>query len=103
MEIDVFTLFPEWFQWFTAQRHVCNALAAGVQPPQAMRSSARFQEDRNGVGLMAVYRTGLARAIPFASSVVIQRLISTFRLSERRATRIFDTRLINIHRPIALA
>jgi len=30
MEIDVFTLFPEWFQWFTAQRHVRNALAAGT-------------------------------------------------------------------------
>jgi tRNA (guanine37-N1)-methyltransferase len=27
MEIDVFTLFPEWFEWFTAQRHVSNALA----------------------------------------------------------------------------
>src|ERR1039457_4215286 len=30
MEIDVFTLFPEWFQWFGAQRHVRNALAAGT-------------------------------------------------------------------------
>ena len=29
MEIDVFTLFPEWFQWFSTQRHVANALAAG--------------------------------------------------------------------------
>lgn len=29
MEIDVFTLFPAWFSWFEAQRHVCNALAAG--------------------------------------------------------------------------
>ncbi len=29
MEIDIFTLFPEWFQWFHAQRHVRNALAAG--------------------------------------------------------------------------
>ncbi|HWX45651.1 MAG TPA: tRNA (guanosine(37)-N1)-methyltransferase TrmD, partial [Solirubrobacteraceae bacterium] len=29
MEIDVFTLFPEWFQWFSTQRHVTNALAAG--------------------------------------------------------------------------
>jgi tRNA (guanine37-N1)-methyltransferase len=30
MEIDVFTLFPEWFQWFAAQRHVRNALEAGT-------------------------------------------------------------------------
>jgi tRNA (guanine37-N1)-methyltransferase len=29
MEIDVFTLFPEWFEWFSAQRHVANAFAAG--------------------------------------------------------------------------
>jgi tRNA (guanine37-N1)-methyltransferase len=29
MKIDVFTLFPEWFGWFTAQRHVRNALDLG--------------------------------------------------------------------------
>jgi tRNA (guanine37-N1)-methyltransferase len=29
MEIDIFTLFPEWFGWFTDQRHVANAIARG--------------------------------------------------------------------------
>jgi tRNA (guanine37-N1)-methyltransferase len=29
MEIDVFTLFPEAFEWFERQRHVRSALAAG--------------------------------------------------------------------------
>ncbi len=29
MEIDVFTLFPEAFQWFERQRHVANAVAQG--------------------------------------------------------------------------
>jgi tRNA (guanine37-N1)-methyltransferase len=29
VNIDVFTLFPEWFDWFRGQRHVSNALAAG--------------------------------------------------------------------------
>jgi tRNA (guanine37-N1)-methyltransferase len=29
MQIDVFTLFPEWFGWFESQRHVANARAAG--------------------------------------------------------------------------
>jgi tRNA (guanine37-N1)-methyltransferase len=29
VEIDVFTLFPEWFEWFAAQRHVRNAAAGG--------------------------------------------------------------------------
>src|SRR5205814_2001677 len=31
MEIDVFTLFPEWFEWFEQQRHVRNAVAAGTR------------------------------------------------------------------------
>jgi tRNA (guanine37-N1)-methyltransferase len=31
MQIDVFTLFPEWFQWFTAQRHVANAVERGLE------------------------------------------------------------------------
>ena len=29
MQLDVMTLFPQWFDWFTEQRHVGNALAAG--------------------------------------------------------------------------
>ena len=29
MQIDVFTLFPDWFGWFEGQRHVANARAAG--------------------------------------------------------------------------
>jgi len=31
MKIDIFTLFPEWFEWFAAQRHVVNAIAGGSQ------------------------------------------------------------------------
>jgi tRNA (guanine37-N1)-methyltransferase len=29
VNIDVFTLFPAWFDWFRTQRHVANALALG--------------------------------------------------------------------------
>ena len=29
MEIDIFTLFPQAFDWFERQRHVANVLAAG--------------------------------------------------------------------------
>jgi tRNA (guanine37-N1)-methyltransferase len=29
VRIDIFTLFPEWFEWFGSQRHVGNALAGG--------------------------------------------------------------------------
>jgi len=31
MDIDAFTLFPEWFEWFADQRHVANALGEGHQ------------------------------------------------------------------------
>src|SRR3954470_9476889 len=29
MDVEVFTLFPRWCEWFRAQRHVANALALG--------------------------------------------------------------------------
>ncbi len=29
MNLDVFTLFPDWFAWFVTQRHVANAVALG--------------------------------------------------------------------------
>lgn len=29
MQIDIFTLFPDWFDWFRSQRHVSNALGRG--------------------------------------------------------------------------
>jgi tRNA (guanine37-N1)-methyltransferase len=29
LNIDVLTLFPAWFEWFTGQRHVANALQLG--------------------------------------------------------------------------
>jgi tRNA (guanine37-N1)-methyltransferase len=31
MRIDIFTLFPGWFDWFVSQRHVCNAIENGSQ------------------------------------------------------------------------
>src|SRR3954453_22955338 len=31
LNIDVFTLFPGWFAWFTEQRHVRNAVGAGLE------------------------------------------------------------------------
>ena len=31
MKIDVFTLFPEWFDWFLGQRHVRNAIDGGSE------------------------------------------------------------------------
>jgi tRNA (guanine37-N1)-methyltransferase len=31
VNIDVVTLFPAWFEWFREQRHVRNAIAAGLR------------------------------------------------------------------------
>ena len=31
VNVDIFTLFPEWFDWFACQRHVANVLGAGSQ------------------------------------------------------------------------
>jgi tRNA (guanine37-N1)-methyltransferase len=31
VKLDIFTLFPEWFEWFSVQRHVANVLAAGAE------------------------------------------------------------------------
>jgi tRNA (guanine37-N1)-methyltransferase len=30
VDIDVFTLFPSWFDWFRGQRHVANVLGSGT-------------------------------------------------------------------------
>jgi tRNA (guanine37-N1)-methyltransferase len=40
VNIDVLTLFPQWFDWFRGQRHVANALAHGhALEPVDMRAS----------------------------------------------------------------
>ena len=31
MRLDVFTLFPQWFEWFESQRHVRNVIAEGSE------------------------------------------------------------------------
>ena len=31
MNIEVFTLFPRWFDWFAEQRHVRNAIEGGLE------------------------------------------------------------------------
>lgn len=50
MEIDVFTLFPPWFDWFREQRHVRNALAQGhrlecVDPRESSTLAGRSVDD----------------------------------------------------------
>jgi tRNA (guanine37-N1)-methyltransferase len=45
LKLDVFTLFPEHFEWFLGQRHVANALSAG--------SEIRFHNYRDTTPLTA--------------------------------------------------
>jgi tRNA (guanine37-N1)-methyltransferase len=50
VDIDVFTLFPSWFDWFRGQRHVANVLASGttidtVNPRDYTKLSGRQVDD----------------------------------------------------------
>lgn len=50
MQLDVLTLFPDWFDWFRGQRHVRNATAAGhelrtIDPREHSGLSARQVDD----------------------------------------------------------
>jgi tRNA (guanine37-N1)-methyltransferase len=47
VRIDVFTLFPRWFDWFYEQRHVRNALALGHSLDRVdMRATTPMKGDR---------------------------------------------------------
>ena len=68
MEIEVFTLFPRWFDWFGEQRHVRNAHAAGhVVRTIDMRSSTplpggRVDDTPYGGGAGMVIRVDVVAA-----------------------------------------
>jgi tRNA (guanine37-N1)-methyltransferase len=47
VRIDVFTLFPSWFDWFYEQRHVRNALALGHEVERIdMRTTTPMKGNR---------------------------------------------------------
>ena len=48
MQLDVVTLFPEWFEWFRGQRHVANALAQRPRAAHAQPARAHAAERRPG-------------------------------------------------------
>jgi len=50
VQLDVITLFPDWFEWFASQRHIRNAVAAGhevraLNPRDHSPLSARQVDD----------------------------------------------------------
>jgi tRNA (guanine37-N1)-methyltransferase len=72
IELDVFTLFPEWFEWFRTQRHVANALAGGsrlefVNPRDHSSLSGRQVDDTPfGGGAGMVLRVDVMEAALWA-------------------------------------
>ena len=54
MDVDVFTLFPSWFDWYRGQRHVANALALGSTfdcvDPRATHHAQRRRVDDTPFG-----------------------------------------------------
>jgi tRNA (guanine37-N1)-methyltransferase len=68
MNIDVFTLFPSWFDWFKEQRHVRNALALGhelttvdFRPPTPL-SAGQVDDTPYGGGAGMVVRVDVVEA-----------------------------------------
>ncbi|MBJ7348878.1 MAG: tRNA (guanosine(37)-N1)-methyltransferase TrmD, partial [Thermoleophilaceae bacterium] len=68
MQIDVFTLFPEWFEWFSQQRHIRNLQEHGLQLDHVdMRSTtpisnARVDDTPYGGGAGMVIRVDVVEA-----------------------------------------
>ncbi|MBA3301419.1 MAG: tRNA (guanosine(37)-N1)-methyltransferase TrmD [Thermoleophilaceae bacterium] len=68
MRIDVFTLFPDWFEWFGDQRHVRNAVERGLELERIdMRASTpldggRVDDTPYGGGAGMVIRVDVVEA-----------------------------------------
>lgn len=68
MQIDVFTLFPEWFEWFSQQRHIRNLEEHGLQLDHVdMRATtpianARVDDTPYGGGAGMVIRVDVVEA-----------------------------------------
>jgi tRNA (guanine37-N1)-methyltransferase len=68
MNIDVFTLFPSWFDWFKEQRHVRNALALGHElntvdfRPTTPLSAGQVDDTPYGGGAGMVVRVDVVEA-----------------------------------------
>ena len=91
MEIDVFTLFPEWFGWLRSQRHVANALSAG--------STLELVNFRDHTTLSG----GQVDDMPFGGGAGMVLRVDVLEASLRARYRIDPVRLRESRRVIALA
>jgi tRNA (guanine37-N1)-methyltransferase len=91
VNIDVFTLFPEWFDWFARQRHVSNVLQAG--------SSLRCVNPRDHTPLSA----GQVDDTPFGGGAGMVLRVDVLDSALRDHYGVDPVRLRDTRRVIALA
>jgi tRNA (guanine37-N1)-methyltransferase len=99
LRIDVFTLFPEWFEWFRSQRHVRNALETGSElrffnPRETTPLNAKQVDDTpygGGAGMVLrvdVVDAALEAAYGSERPRIVALTASGRRLDDRLATEL---------------
>lgn len=91
MQIDIFTLFPQWFEWLESQRHIGNALEAG--------SSLRYVDPRAHTPLSG----GQVDDTPFGGGAGMVLRVDVMDAALRGHYGIDATEVRNRRRVIALA
>jgi tRNA (guanine37-N1)-methyltransferase len=91
VQIDIFTLFPQWFEWLESQRHIGNALEAG--------SSLRYVDPRAHTPLSG----GQVDDTPFGGGAGMVLRVDVMDAALRAQYGIDATEVRNRRRVIALA
>jgi tRNA (guanine37-N1)-methyltransferase len=91
VQIDIFTLFPQWFEWLESQRHIGNALEAG--------SSLRYVDPRAHTPLSG----GQVDDTPFGGGAGMVLRVDVMDAALRGHYGIDATEVRNRRRVIALA
>jgi tRNA (guanine37-N1)-methyltransferase len=103
VKIDVFTLFPEWFEWFSAQRHVANVLAGGAEldyfnyREHSTLSGAQVDDTPFGGGAGMVLRVDVVEAALRARYALDPAVLRTQRrvIALAPGGRLLDDRLVD--------
>ena len=76
MQLDVVTLFPQWFEWFSEQRHVANAVANGNElraldlREHTPLSGGQVDDTPFGGGALMIYKSRKALLQPIITVMV---------------------------------
>src|SRR4051794_38256064 len=108
MQIDIFTLFPEWFDWFLGQRHVRNAQRLGHDVrlfnyrDTTPLGAGQVDDSPYGGGAGMVIRVDVVdaalRAVygPDTAAMLAQRRVSVLAASGRRLDDTFAAALAGL-------